>query len=208
MNKYKVGDKVVIRKDLEVDGLYGIVEWHINKEYLKEKDYVVIDKVVEYDVYWTTDEWAITDEMIEGLYQETSKNKYKVGDKVVIRKDLVVEKCYGMLDWSSWMEYMKKEDYVIIEKVTDSVYLLENGWGVTDEMISHKHEENSETEKPNLKGSINDNIEYKVDDPVLFDSIASFHIDSLINKALEENNTEMLLKISEYMKGGGHIDIA
>lgn len=71
MNKYKVGDKVVIRKDLVVGGVYGFNYWLACNEYLKEKEYVVIEEVdavgdyrVEVGRYW------ITNEMIEGLYKE------------------------------------------------------------------------------------------------------------------------------------------
>lgn len=136
-------------------------------------------------------------------------NKYNVGDKVVIRKDLVVDEYYGGFIWYRNMQYMKEKNYVIIEQDFEGgFYWTTNEWVISDEMIEGLYGENFEIEKPNLKGSINDNIEYKVDDPVLFVSITSFHIDSLINKALEENNTEMLLEISNYMKEGEHIDIA
>lgn len=205
MSKYNVDDKVVIRKDLVVDEFYNGMYWLEEMEYLKEKDYVVIYESCPVGDYYV-DDWYITEEMISHKYEE-SGNKYNKGDKVVIRKDLVVGEYYGDITWRERKEYMKELDYVVIKEADeDGDYLVEGGI-ITDEMISHKYDEKYETEKPNLKGSINDNIEYKVDDPILFDSITSFHIDSLINKALEENNTEMLLEISEYMKGGEHIDI-
>lgn len=74
MSKYKVGDKVVIRKDL-VDGVeYGDVELWSEMEYLKEKDYVVIDGVDEVGDYRLENtHWYITDEIIEGLYKDVKK---------------------------------------------------------------------------------------------------------------------------------------
>lgn len=69
--------------------------------------------------------------------------KYEVGDKVVIRKDLVVGEYYGRLDW--WTqneEYMKELDYVVIKEVDeDGDYWVENAWYITEEMISHKYKE-------------------------------------------------------------------
>lgn len=65
MSKYKVGDKVVLRKDL-VDGeWYNGVKWWIGKEYMKEKDYVVIEDLCKTGDY-RVDGWFVTDEMIQG----------------------------------------------------------------------------------------------------------------------------------------------
>lgn len=71
MRKYKKGEKVVIRKDLEIGKDYGDFEWHVGKEHLKEKDYVVISKY--YGEAYEIDECIITDEMIEGLYKDVKK---------------------------------------------------------------------------------------------------------------------------------------
>lgn len=81
MSKYGIGDKVVIRKDLIVGEVYGNWTWSAGKEYMKEKDYVVIERVndgdywvederVDDDYYWIENEWLISEEMIEGLYEE------------------------------------------------------------------------------------------------------------------------------------------
>lgn len=74
VSKYNIGDKVVIRKDL-VDGVeYGDVELWSEMEYLKEKDYVVIDGVDEYGDYRLENtHWYITNEIIEGLYKGVKK---------------------------------------------------------------------------------------------------------------------------------------
>lgn len=70
MSKYKKDDKVVIRKDLKVGEWYGDLYWANAKEYMKEKNYVVIEEVDKDGSYWVEGYWIITDEMIEGLYEE------------------------------------------------------------------------------------------------------------------------------------------
>lgn len=72
MCKYKVGDKVVIRKDLVVGEWYGNVYWYDYKTILINEDYVTIDRVDDVGDYWIEDELLISDEMIEGLYEEES----------------------------------------------------------------------------------------------------------------------------------------
>lgn len=88
MSKYKVGDKVVIRKDL-VDGeYYGEWFWSYEKEYMKDKDYVVIDRVDEEGDYFVECGWCITEEMIEGLYGEvTVTNELKLFEVTYFDED-------------------------------------------------------------------------------------------------------------------------
>lgn len=82
MINYNAGDKVVIRKDLEIGNYYGDIYWGEGKEHLKEKEYVVIelvdddgDYLVEYDL------WYISIEMIEGLYEEPTVESIYYTDK-------------------------------------------------------------------------------------------------------------------------------
>lgn len=78
MNKYKVGDKVVIRKDLKAGKWYDDIEWWSEMDDFKGKDYVVIiEEVDSFDVYRIEDAWCINDEMIEGLYKEEDKMSVK-----------------------------------------------------------------------------------------------------------------------------------
>lgn len=67
--------------------------------------------------------------------------KYKKGDKVVIRKDLVVGEFYGEWRWRIGKDSLKELDYAVIDFVVDGHYVVENGRYITDEMISHKYEE-------------------------------------------------------------------
>lgn len=73
MSKYKNGDKVVIRKDLKVGEVYGECYWCDGTEYMKEKDYVVIEGVDEDGDFLVEGGWCINDEMIEGLYKDVKK---------------------------------------------------------------------------------------------------------------------------------------
>lgn len=74
MSKYGVGDKVVIRKDLVKGEKYGDVEWWIEMNYLKEKDYVIIEYTdSDGDYRLENTHWYITDEMIAGLYDEVDE---------------------------------------------------------------------------------------------------------------------------------------
>lgn len=70
-------------------------------------------------------------------------SKYKAGDKVVIRKDLVVGERYGELDWLADKDYLKEKEYVMIEHLKDDrdYWVVDGFWYITDEMISHNYEE-------------------------------------------------------------------
>lgn len=78
MSKYKVGDKVVLRNDLVFGKKYGRFEWGRKKdEYLGDLDYVEILNVFSESAYEVTTGWCITDEMIEGLYEEPIEDETK-----------------------------------------------------------------------------------------------------------------------------------
>lgn len=93
MSKYKVGDKVIIRKDLKVGEVYGECYWCDGTEYMKEKDYVVIEVVDEDGDYLVEGVWCINDEMIEGLYEEDEAKKSPFFDKFT-KHDPFEEKYY------------------------------------------------------------------------------------------------------------------
>lgn len=75
MSKYNIDDKVVIRKDLVVGVEYDGWYWSDDTEYMKEKDYVVIERVNVDGDYWIEDcNTFVSEEMIEGLYVENGVN--------------------------------------------------------------------------------------------------------------------------------------
>lgn len=62
--------------------------------------------------------------------------KYQAGDKVVIRKDLIIDKWYDGLVWCKWKEHLKHLDYaVIVDVYGDGIYMIENGWVISELMI-------------------------------------------------------------------------
>lgn len=77
MVKYKVGDEIVIRKDLKTGEWYGVFEWLRGMERLKVNDYVVIEKV-DNGYYFVKGVWYINDEMIEGLYDDGKRYYIKL----------------------------------------------------------------------------------------------------------------------------------
>ena len=71
--------------------------------------------------------------------------KYQKGDKVVIREDLKVGKKYGNITWLEGMEPMKSMLFTTILGVGDKgSHVLDTGWCISEEMISHKYREKVE----------------------------------------------------------------
>jgi hypothetical protein len=100
MAKYKVGDKVVIRKDLKVGVPYGTKTFvSLMKAMCDEHDYILTIKTVrEDDVYYMEEDetwmdFAWTDEMIEKLYVVDTDTKFEAFLKEVVDVD-----CDGDLD--------------------------------------------------------------------------------------------------------------
>lgn len=85
MSKYGVEDKVVIRNDLVLGEGYGGLGWFTDKEYLKQKDYVVIEEIDDDGDYLVEGYW-INDEMISHRYGE---NKYSDPTLVEIITDVL-----------------------------------------------------------------------------------------------------------------------
>lgn len=77
--KYKVGDKVKVRGDLEVGNDYDGKFWNSDMDYLKNK-IITIKKVFENCYKIQEDHWYFTDAMFE--------EEFKIGDKVrLVRLD-------------------------------------------------------------------------------------------------------------------------
>lgn len=118
--KYKAGDKVVLRKDLEHSEWYGVNTWTDRMGNLIDLPYVsIVDSkddgfVIEESTY------KITNEMIQGLYtEEETTVEYKTGDKVVLRNDLVDMKEYGTRKWYKVQGQELDDTYLLIRKVLD-----------------------------------------------------------------------------------------
>lgn len=130
--KYTIGDKVKLREDLVAGDRYGGLTFlYFMKDELRDKGNVAtitntnVDSkgVIGYDLKGYS--YTYSEEMIEGLVEESTDKKesnnmkYKVGDKVKIRRDLIVGKSYTVSDLPcTFVREMKKTsesyDYVTI----------------------------------------------------------------------------------------------
>lgn len=86
MAKYKVGDKVKVRKDLEVGVTYGADRFVREMSDLRGK-IITIKEVNLYDSEYRIEEFRYwwTDEMFEGLYIEATKPSPQL-DKSLLRR--------------------------------------------------------------------------------------------------------------------------
>lgn len=104
--KYKVGDKVKVRNDLVVNETYGD-GCRFRSDMARYKGQIVTISKVE-DCFYNIKEdryyWSWVDEMFVDVVEN---KKYKIGDKVKIREDLVADEEYGEIDYISDMDKWK-----------------------------------------------------------------------------------------------------
>ena len=153
MAKFEVGDKVRIKSNISTSKKYNggccVTEEMFDKigdiETIKHVSAHMGNGQARYTI--TNSDYFWTDDMLERV---ESSMKYKVGDKVRVREDLVVDKIYGEDCFVSGMVAMKGKE-VTIDAVHDDVEkyrIKECGFHWTEEMF----EENGD--KPSLKGKI------------------------------------------------------
>lgn len=83
MNKYKIGDKILIKKHLSLDNnLYG--ECGIEEEMLIWEDKVLTIRNIDKDGDYLVEEnmWTWHDDMIEGLAIDNERYLYELHDKI------------------------------------------------------------------------------------------------------------------------------
>ena len=141
MSKYKVGDKVKIREDLNFNCL-GVIDSMLIykgkkvtiKRIIPHKEYVEYH-FEEIGFAWTT-------ECIEGLVKDI-KPVFKVGDKVKVREDLVVGNIYGGDSFTIDMADLRGKEVTIkeVEPKFNSYRIKETGYNWTDEMFERLAEE-------------------------------------------------------------------
>ena len=134
-SKYKVGDKVKIRDGLEDGEMYGNVVFVYGMKKHKEITISRIEIKDEEALYVSDNNYYYTEEMIEGL---VSNNKYKVGDRVKVKGDLVVGERYGGTMFASGMKGYREITIRSLETRIDGkcVYISEEDrYCYTDEMI-------------------------------------------------------------------------
>lgn len=143
--KYKVGDKVRVREDLEVDEWYGREVFVSKMMLLKGKEVTIsyIDSYGYYRVKEDSENLRWTEEMLLPI------TKYNIGDKVIVREDLISGERYGNDVFTSTMVSFKGK-VVTISKVIGFKYEIEEDdktWNWTDEMFSGKVSEDFNPEE-------------------------------------------------------------
>lgn len=151
MAKFKVGDKVKIKSDISMTRTYNggckVTKEMLDKigaiETIKYVNAHLLNGEARYTI--TNSGYFWTDDMLERV-EDTMK--YKVGDKVRVREDLIVDKDYGEECFVRGMVIMKGKE-VTIEAAYDDVKkyrIKECGFNWTEEMF--------EDARPSLKGKI------------------------------------------------------
>ena len=114
--KYKVGDKVRVRKDLELDKKYGNVLYSLDMDEFKNKE-CVITKVgfiaykINNSVHWWSEEMLEpVDDLLEYALEKLGMTKEELEDEMnEDKKDIkFIEKC--IKDNEKRKEYCKKFD--------------------------------------------------------------------------------------------------
>ena len=95
--KFKVGDTVKVKSGLEVDEIYyGSSSPLVFYRTMKTNELLKIESVSPTGNYYCSNGYYYTPEMIE-KYNDFMADKFKVGDKVVLRTDLIVGSIYSGL---------------------------------------------------------------------------------------------------------------
>ena len=153
MAKFEVGDKVKIKSNISTSKRYN-GGCRVTKEMFDKIGDIETIKHVgahmgngEARYIITNSDYFWTDDMLERV---ESSMKYKVGDKVRVREDLIVDKEYGNESFVIGMKGMRGK-VATIDEVCEGVEIYrikESGYNWTEEMF----EENGD--KPSLKGKI------------------------------------------------------
>lgn len=130
--------------------------------------------------------------------------KFKVGDEVKVRNDLVVGDKYGLDYFMSDMEEFKDRNF-IIEQVLDDKYILKNtdGWLWTDEMLET-------VEEKEMLDSVNEisKIELETNHPKHYNSNGKYETIRKMEIIFGKENTAMWARMTafKYMDRMGHKD--
>ena len=152
MSKFKIGDKVRFIGDVKKHEQYDDNDNYIG-DFIREYPVMTIGvyKCEAYNVkenpFWSFDENEL----------ELVKTRYKVGDKVKVKEDLVANKLYGKDTFAIQMVKYKGMITQIEKIFDDKEYWLRDceDWWFTDEML-----------EPVFNNSVSDNLvkEFTIDD--------------------------------------------
>ena len=142
--KYQVGDKILVRPDLEEGKTYGVEVVISDMLYFKGKIVTIehVDYPNHYRIKEDPDQWHWTDEMFLPI------TKYNIGDKVRVREDLIEYEKYKDILFVPSMNFFKGK-IVTIYDFTDRGYRIEEDYKRyrwTDNMFSGKVSEEIKSE--------------------------------------------------------------
>lgn len=169
MLKYKVGDKVLVRDDLEVGESYFMKDGEARNSFVVNMN-KLLGKVVtiasanyqyrieEFDYSWT-------DDMFAG--KVVKKDVYEVGDKVILREDLIGGNSYGGLYFNETMSRQKGQALTLESNspnghfsIRETSFYYSNemfiGAVITDEIVE---EDETFSESLNLDSNLNLHLE-------------------------------------------------
>ena len=157
MSKFKIGDKVRFVGDIKK-----------HEQYDNDDNYIG-DFVKRYDVFTVGNFTGLYYELKENDFWSFDENelelvetKYKVGDEVKVREDLICGVDYGIETFVDEMEKYKGKITQIKKVFSDGEYWLKdcNDWWFTDEMLE------------------------PVEEPMLEEPVKEFSIEDLVNDPL------------------------
>ena len=156
--KYKIGDKVLVRPDLEENKTYGNEVVISDMLYFKGKIVTIehVDYPNHYRIKEDPDEWFWTDEMF------LPNTKYNIGDKVRVREDLIEYEKYKDILFVPSMNSFKGK-IVTIYDFTDRGYRIEEDYKRyrwTDNMFSGKVSEEIKSEYLSDLEEIEEHFDY------------------------------------------------
>ena len=158
LTKYRAGDKVMVRDDLEIGEYYSGGNNTCNCVVDDMADFkgevVTIARVCEDGEYELEEEGSSPYSWTDGMFAYLAEPRYKVGGRVVVRKDLVIDKAYGLDKLGAWRyfvsdmeEYLGKTLTIVRVNVHEDGgirYLVKEDlgrWNWTDDMFEGLAEE-------------------------------------------------------------------
>ena len=156
--KYKIGDKVLVRLDLEVGKRYGNNSFVSEMLSLRGKIATINNIMCG---FYLLEEDSAEKNWTEEMFLPI--NKYNVGDKVLVRSDLEEGKTYGdevvisdMLDFKGKIVTIEHVDYPNHYRIKEDP----DQWHWTDEMFSEKEPEKIKSDLEEIKEDFDSNKIY------------------------------------------------
>ena len=140
--KYKVGDKVKVREDLEVDKKYGTEEFVEEMEEYRGK-IVTIDTVNKDDYYIEEDKqtWAWTEEMLEDVKND-NKSIGQIIDDILSNPEMILKQANRIATKAKEaLEKIERENKELKATIIEKEKYIEYLKGEIDGMLLIKNKE-------------------------------------------------------------------